>query len=249
MSICSHSVGDTNVALKSTSCRVRIVTAIHPQLFPLAKTMPMKNCVRVPAAANGGQAHPPTPFYNSTLRSEASTVVCMDLLDETMRNVAGFVGAVRLMAIWLRQRGFDSNIYAGGFGVFEISILVALLLQRGGMKGRPIFPASYSHHQLFRATIYFLATRDLCRSPLFLDTDQTLDVGVYGNFMPVFFDGAFGFNVLFKMTAWSYAKVTGALHDYLTGRLTVFSAAARSILDFSMSGRSFARSLAVLFHC
>lgn len=179
-------------------------------MFPLAKTLPDKNCVRLqrPEEAAADNTHPATPFYNATLRSECCTLPYSKLLAATSAQLEGFDDACRLGGNWLRQRSIGTGLTSGGFGQFEWAALLALLLQGGGSNGKPVLSKGYSSLQLFKATLQFIATKDLAKTP----------IGVYAssfnrvdNSAPVLYDGQRGINILFKMTEWSYRMVR---HEY-----------------------------------
>ena len=81
---------------------------------------------------------------------------------------------------------------------------MALLIQGGGTKGKPILSRGYDSYQLFKATLQYLSVRDLAASPVFVHSDSIILVDHDG---PMLFDGKTGMNILFKMTPWSYAML------------------------------------------
>ena len=91
-------------------------------------------------------------------------------------------------------------LHGGGFGGFEWDVLMSLLLEGGGPSGKPVLSASYSSYQLFKATVQFLAGRDLMRPMVMFATDVSSPQDV-----PVVYDGKRGLNILYKMTRWSYS--------------------------------------------
>ena len=186
---------------------MRLIAATSESRFPPDKIQIWRNCIRAQSETGKSGALQPTPFYNSILNSEVSSLRYHIFLQESTKKAHGFRGASVLMALWLRQRGFDSSMSQGGFGVLESSILMALLLQKGGQQDRPALSAGYSDYQLFRAFINFIATRDLVKSPLILDAAEGGCVRQIQGEIPVFLDGSQGLNVLFKMPPWSYEKV------------------------------------------
>lgn len=109
-----------------------------------------------------------------------------------------------LGSVWLRQRGLGSGLNAGGFGSFEWAYLLAILLQGGGLKGKPILSKSYNGLQLFKATLQFLSARDLATNRLLVQADRE-EIGDESG--PAVLDGPRGFNLLFKMTIPSYKNV------------------------------------------
>lgn len=87
--------------------------------------------------------------------------------------------------------------------------MMALLLQKDDRKRKPVFPKGCNGYQLFRATLQFIAASNLCLEPLNTGSEKLELVDQKG---PVFFDGARGLNILFKMTEWSY-KLVNALQS------------------------------------
>jgi U3 small nucleolar RNA-associated protein 22 len=106
--------------------------------------------------------------------------------------------------IWLRQRGFRGTISEGGFGHFEWAVLTALLLQSGGPKGQAVLSPGYSSYQLFKAVMQYLASNDLAANPVLF---RAPGVPLSKTGCPTFYDSPREHNVLFKMTAWSYAML------------------------------------------
>lgn len=183
---------------------IRIVLAADETLFPLSKTLPNKNCIRAKKdhiPHHGRCSDLSTPFYNASLRSECSSLAYLKYLHEASLQSAGFSDACRLGVLWLRQRGFRAN---GGFGPFEWACTIALLMQGGRPKGKPVLSKDYSSYQLFKATLQYLSYSDLIAMPLFIHS-SALDFIDHNQ--PMIFDGVRGMNILYKMTLWSYATL------------------------------------------
>jgi U3 small nucleolar RNA-associated protein 22 len=180
--------------------QIRILTAIDPNLFPITRTLPMKNNIRQGSSTDTTEAGEPTPYYNASLRSEATVSLYHKYLYSASQKCDSFRDACILGRTWLQQRGFSTSFQKGGFGGFEWSALISLLFEGGGPSGQPILLRSYSSYQIFKATMQFLAGRDLS-TPLFLFAS---DVPVPDG-GPVLYDGRRGLNLLFKMTPWSYS--------------------------------------------
>ncbi|RDW87198.1 rRNA-processing protein UTP22 [Aspergillus mulundensis] len=177
--------------------QIRIITAVEDTLFPISRTLPMRNNIR--HGSEGESKNEPTPFYNSCLRSEATVSLYHKALFSAAQSCESFKDACLLGRIWLKQRGFGSSSRKGGFGGFEWSVLLSFLLESGGPNGKPVLLKSYSSYQLFKATVQFLNGRDLTE-PLLLSAS---DVS-FPSKGPVIYDGKTGLNVLYKMTPWSY---------------------------------------------
>lgn len=138
------------------------------------------------------------------MRSECCTFAFLKLFHATSTQVEAFGDTCRLGSLWLRQRGFGADLGSGGFGQFEWASLLVLLLRGGGVNGKPVLSKGYSCLQIFKATLQFLAARDLVTNPLLLGAVK-LEAGDHRG--PIIFDGQRGINILFKMTVWSYKTV------------------------------------------
>ena len=187
-----------------SKCRIQIIPTAADKTFSTEKLLPEKNCIRPKDLEenNSSTKLTPTPFYNATLQADCSVTTYLKLLHAASSQCDAYKDACLLGRIWLRQRGFNSQIRKGGFGNFEWAAVMAVLLQSNPGTGVPLLSAGYSSYQLFKATLQFLANRDLAKTPFLF---QAKDVNIPksdGN--PAFFDGPRNLNILFKMTPWSY---------------------------------------------
>ena len=188
--------------------QIQIILAASATIFPLSKTLPSKNCVRTrDTSQDSSRPSEATPFYNAVLRSECSSLAFVKFLHGPSLRLSAFNDACVLGSVWLGQRGFGSNLTAGGFGQFEWACSMALLLYGGGKNGNPVLSEGYSHYQLFKAMLQYFASKDLTKYPNFVFADP---FHIDTNQMPVFFDGTRGLNILFKMSTWSYHSLRHA---------------------------------------
>ena len=207
--------------------QIRILLAASQDLFPVAKTLPKKNCIRSKGIEDPSyEGSAPTPFYNASLRSECCTKLFSEMLYAASTQSEAFRETCALGSVWLRQRGFATGLRCGGFGPFEWACLLALLMQGGGLRGKSLLSKAYNKVQLFRAMLHFLDTRDLMANPLKLHASD-LDVADLKG--PVVFDGSRGVNLLFKMTSWSY-RMVGCFHPKSRAQLTAYSYGTRLAL-------------------
>ncbi len=186
-----------------------MLPVISEKQFSISKLLPSKNCVRrgKDATTQTDQNLPPTPFYNATLRSDATVTQYLRLLHDASASCEAFKDACILGRLWLRQRGFGSDLETGGFGHFEWASTMALLMQGDGSKGHRVLSPEYSSYQLFKAMLQFLATRDLTAKPMVVRSNEA---GIAKSEGPVLFDGETGLNIIFTMTPWSYKLVSTA---------------------------------------
>ncbi|MCJ1318540.1 hypothetical protein MMC15_003870 [Xylographa vitiligo] len=173
----------------SSKCCIRIILAINSAVFEIEKTLPWKISIRSKSSDNSSTSSSPlTPVYNATLRAESSIASYLKFLHGTKAKVDGFTTACILGNIWLRQRGFATGMWKGGFGGFELESTIALLLQSGGPKGRPLLSGGYSSSQIFKAFLQFLTSTDLTKTPLILGGGNSHDQKAFKENTPVLFD-------------------------------------------------------------
>lgn len=186
---------------------IHVLVALPESTFARSKTLPSSNCVRPKGSEDdmSTRTPTPTPFYNSTLQSDANITAYLKLLHSTATTAAAFKDACILGRVWLKQRNFGSRLHQGGFGNFEWAAIMALLLQPNAVTGFQSISSGYSSYQLFKATLQFLSRGDLARKPfIFQALNITIPKSETG---PVVFDGPRGQNILFKMTPWSYSRL------------------------------------------
>ena len=192
---------DCNSGLARSKSRVRIITAIEETIFPISKTLPLRNNLSqgVPTNLSAVVAYDPIPFYNCALRSEATVATYHRYLSVIAQQFEFYKDACILGRAWLRQRGFRTSVHEGGFGGFEWAVLVALLFEGGGHAGKPLLLPSYSSYQIFKGVLQFLGGTDLTHPLIFHASDLSFPCNV-----PVIYDGRSGMNILYKMTPCSY---------------------------------------------
>ncbi|KAK3060015.1 hypothetical protein LTS18_009531, partial [Coniosporium uncinatum] len=202
--VVQSSADGSNNDFSSSNCYINIIPCVSETLFPIGKTLPDKNCVRTKGGDDNAsmEQQKPTPYYNASLRADSSMMAYLKLLHATSVSCDSFRDACVLGRIWLRQRGLSSHVQSGGFGNFEWASTMALLLQGGGPKGRPLLSSGYSSYQLFKAMLQFLASKDLQRNPLVVGQEHALTQNSVP--APTLFDGANGVNIVYKMTSSSY---------------------------------------------
>ncbi|KAL8243927.1 hypothetical protein R6Q59_010185 [Mikania micrantha] len=204
----NHLVSVILVDFTNTSAKVPkkisfTINVVFPDnLGSVEKMSPDRNCLRIASETPDQQTNQvkPTPFYNSTIRSLATTQQVDELLQHAGQKCDAFKSVCSIGQTWLDQRGFSSRPSSGGFGLFEWSYMCALLLHAGGHKDRPLFSERYSTLQLFKAMLQVLASRDLTE-PLLVRSQA---VQPTKNGSPILYDGMTGVNIFSQTTCWSY---------------------------------------------
>ncbi|SPO01363.1 related to UTP22 - U3 snoRNP protein involved in maturation of pre-18S rRNA [Cephalotrichum gorgonifer] len=182
---------------------VRIIPCAPTDLFPKTKLLPSCNCNKKSAAPTADQTKDsPTPFYNSTVKAEETFIPYLKVLTHAKNECPAFAEACLLGRTWLQQRGFSGPVSKGGFGHFEWSVMVALLLQTGRRSGGPALSSSLGSTELFKAAVQFIASTDFVKKP-FLFGDYTPGADAVRESAPVMFDPARELNIVYKMTPWS----------------------------------------------
>ncbi|EXJ59908.1 hypothetical protein A1O7_04055 [Cladophialophora yegresii CBS 114405] len=180
----------------------RISVGLAHGSIPVTKTLPTRNCLRQITPGGATNEDQPTPFYNSTVCYAASISSIDERLRATVKLSPAFAEACRIGQLWLRQRNFSSSVLSGGFGALEWALMCALLLEKGGRQGHPLFSKQYSSLQLFKAMLQVLAVRDLQKDPMLLLGAAEFELADLD--VPAFYDGSTGVNILYKMSPWSY---------------------------------------------
>ncbi|KAF1839666.1 Nrap protein [Decorospora gaudefroyi] len=191
----------------SSKCQITVLLGLPENTFAQNKLLPNSNCVRPKGNEEEAlnKTLTATPFYNNTLQSDANITAYLSLLHGIASRAEAFKDACVLGRIWLKQRGFGSELRKGGFGNFEWAAITALLLQPNAGTGAQSVSSGYSSYQLFKSTLQFLSRGDLTRKPFIF---QALDITIPdAETAPVVFDGPRGQNILFKMTPWSYLRL------------------------------------------
>lgn len=204
-----------------TGFSIRLYVAFPDDVFDAKKLLPDRNCIRIKADGISIEDLPPTPLYNSSILTSCSYSCYLKYLYTSKKMAEAFRDACVLGNLWLKQRGFGSNMNSGGFGHFEFATLMAALLEGGGEHGSKVLLHGFSSYQLFKATIRYLATQDLCDDgylSFFSIVGERSSVYKTGGFgVPTIFDKNTKINILWKMSASSY----GLLRHYadVTSRL------------------------------
>ncbi|KAB5518226.1 Nrap protein [Coniochaeta sp. 2T2.1] len=180
--------------------KVRVIPCAPDGYFPKKKITASAGLIRNVGDENTKTVHPPTPFYNSTLKAEGSFIQYLRVLKQAEKTCAAFKDACMLGRIWLQQRGFGGSVSQGGFGHFEWSILMALLLQTGGGKDTAALSPSLNSTQLFKATIQYLAAMDFSKKPFILGQAKEAPDAIKES-GPVVYDAVRQLNIAFKMSA------------------------------------------------
>ncbi|KAK4179379.1 putative nucleolar protein 6 [Triangularia setosa] len=184
--------------------RIRIIPCAPEGFFPKGKLHLGASLVRRGKDSESETPAHPTAFYNSTVAAEGSFLSYLKLLRQTEKKCAAFKKACILGRTWLQQRGFGGDASKGGFGHFEWSILLALLLQGGQKMGHAALSTSLSATQLFKAQVQFLSVMNFSEKPCVLGAEN-VDLEEHIESGPILYDFARGLNIAFKMGHWSAA--------------------------------------------
>lgn len=180
---------------------IRLIPCAPEGLFPKTKLLPSSNNNRS-GETDDKKTKSGTPFYNSTLKAEETFISYLRVLTHAKNECPALTDACALGRIWLQQRGFGSSVSQGGFGHFEWSVMIALLLQMGGRNGQAMLSNSLSSTELFKAAVQFLSTTDFNEKP-FVFGSSKINADTVKEAGPVMYDPIRELNVLYKMSPWS----------------------------------------------
>ncbi|EDO15642.1 hypothetical protein Kpol_473p1 [Vanderwaltozyma polyspora DSM 70294] len=195
-----------------TKFSINLIVGFPYGLFDPKKLLPNRNNIRV-TVENKEHILPSTPLYNFSVLSSSTHEHFLKFLYKTKKQTESFNEACILGRIWLQQRGFSSKLAhsgtLGGFGTFEFSILMAALLNGGGLNGNRIILHGFSSYQLFKGVVKYLATMDICSDGYlqFHSDTESKSSSKYVNErfqIPTLFDKVTKVNILNKMTVSSY---------------------------------------------
>ena len=180
---------------------IRLIPCAPEGLFPKTKLLPTSNNNRS-GETDDKKTKSGTPFYNSTLKAEEAFISYLRVLTHAKNECPALTDACALGRIWLQQRGFGSSVSQGGFGHFEWSVMIALLLHMGGRNGQAMLSNSLSSTELFKAAVQFLSTTDFNEKP-FVFGSSKINADTVKEAGPVMYDPIREINVLYKMSPWS----------------------------------------------
>eukprot|EP00040_Diaphanoeca_grandis_P016705 m.86493 g.86493 ORF g.86493 m.86493 type:complete len:1260 (-) comp25975_c0_seq1:66-3845(-) len=198
---------------KSTKFCIRVFPTIAEDVFKLSKLKPDRNSLRTKTGKHllpelfgdvdeeGGECA--TPYYNSTILSDALMELHLQELDK-YSDCANFVDAVRLLKVWLLQRGMRGDAF-GVFNGFCASMLLCHL-----MDTRVVFHES-SSFQMFRAAMQCLALNEWdvkgCQVGVAKATSIEGLAAFHTAFDVVFIEPSGNLNLLANMTSSQYVHL------------------------------------------
>lgn len=187
----------------STKALIYISVGLAENVFEPRKLAWDKNAIRVQLPEDSDSSLlPPTSLYNSSILSDMTALKYLKFVHSVARECEAFRDACKLGRLWLYQRGFCSAPSKGGFGHFEWSMMMAILIRA------KVLLNGYNSFQLFKGTLLFLATKDLVNGQLDFDMDKAKyketddEKSAYG--VPIALDTDHRLNILFNMSSWSY---------------------------------------------
>lgn len=123
--------------------RFKIYVAAEEKSFKLHRFLPNKNNFRLDTTTSLDVGeHPPTPYYNATIIQDLTMSQNNDFLEETIGANQNLRDGIKLLKIWLKQRGLDVGV--SGFNGFIVSMFVGWLVRE-----RKLYP-SMSSYQIVR---------------------------------------------------------------------------------------------------
>lgn len=206
----SHESSQSEYNFYKTKFSINLIVGFPYRVFEAKKLLPNRNCIRV-AQSESDLSLPATSLYNFSVLSSTTYETYLKYLYKTKKQTESFKEAAILGRLWLQQRGFSSKMAhcgsLGGFGTFEFTVLMASLLNGGGINGNKILLHGFSSYQLFKGIIKYLATMDLCTEghlQFYSDTESASKYIQEGFQTPTLYDKTTKVNILSKMSISSY---------------------------------------------
>lgn len=206
----THESSQSEYNFYKTKFSINLIIGFPYRVFEAKKLLPNRNCIRV-AHNESDLSLPATPLYNFSVLSSTTYETYLKYLYKTKKQTESFKEASILGRLWLQQRGFSSKMAhcgsLGGFGTFEFTVLMASLLNGGGINGNKILLHGFSSYQLFKGIIKYLATMDLCTEghlQFYSDTESASKYIEEGFQTPTLYDKTTKVNILSKMSISSY---------------------------------------------
>ncbi|SCU90367.1 LAMI_0E01750g1_1 [Lachancea mirantina] len=208
---CKPDAASSDYNFYKTKFSINLMVGFPYGVFDAKKLRPNKNCIRIQ-----DDKETRTPFYNFSVLSATTYDHYLKFLYKTKKQTEAFKDACMLGRLWIKQRGFTSDISycgkLGGFGPFEFATLMSALLSGGGVNGNKILLHGFSSYQLFKGVIKYLATMDLCSEGHLqfyseIDSSATVPTSRYieeGFQTPTIFDKTTKVNILNKMSLSCY---------------------------------------------
>ncbi|CAK8696286.1 unnamed protein product [Clavelina lepadiformis] len=124
----------------------------HARLHPLKSNVRKTWYDGIKCAEADERSLAPTPHYNSAILADLLMDSHLQHLHTTLKDCHGYIDAIKLLKVWLRQRELDQGY--GSFSGFLISMVVALLSSLNKIN------KAMSSYQVVRNTFQYLATTD-----------------------------------------------------------------------------------------
>lgn len=186
---------------KLSKITILIHLTTHENTFKLNRFVPWTNNVR-------GESSEllPTPHYNTSILRDLTAKKNEDFLKKSLNSHQSVLDGIKLLKIWLQQRGLDQGI--SGFSGYIISMYVAYLIQT-----RKIY-TTMSSYQIVRSVLVCLSQSDwnrrgrgvtLCSSEL-VPNQPTLDQ-FHEHFELVFIDVTGFTNICANLPLEMYLRV------------------------------------------
>ncbi|GAB5361505.1 hypothetical protein AAMO2058_000718800 [Amorphochlora amoebiformis] len=212
------------LAKKFARFEIRLLPGLPADAFPIRKLLPLRNCARPSGDTIKDEddtlTSKATPLYNQRVLEDMAFVPHLKLLHKILKGAPALAQTLRLLRVWCRQRGLYYGTDAhkstkkygggldkgGGFSGFALGLVLVYLVEQR------IMSRGMSVNQAFKATIRFLAERDLSQEPAYIkgageDGKNTVSevLGDYTKAFAASVIGPMGVNVFCRASTESYA--------------------------------------------
>ncbi|KAJ9106826.1 hypothetical protein QFC19_002954 [Naganishia cerealis] len=166
---------DKSLGIKHTQT-IRLLTAIGPDVFPLASLYPSKSNIKL---SSEDTAEPTaTPLYNTSILKDTLHKPHLLWLHAMHKTCPSFRSALALWRVWGDRRGLSGRSSGGGVGWSWFGSMVLGFIVQGGeigtgkdrsaRKPKQGLGRGLSEWQLLRAGWEFLSSTDFSKTPVYM---------------------------------------------------------------------------------
>ncbi|EFA06414.1 nucleolar protein 6 [Tribolium castaneum] len=180
---------------------IKIFATPTDNYFKLSRFLPDINNVKVDVFNVGAITEAPTIYYNASLAHDATLTLNNSFIRETLTELTNAQEAVKLIYVWLVQRGLNE-----GLGAFTDELILYFIVYLFTKKKINKYMSSY---QIVRNFWNFISDSDLSKTPLSLSDDTKPEVldSFKENYDVVLLDRSGCYNVASFLNLQVYKKI------------------------------------------
>jgi len=141
----------------------------------------------------------PTPHCNSVIMSDILMEYHLSYLQETCEKFDGLKEAIRLLKVWLHQRGFDQGY--GPFSGFLVSMILSYLIQINKIR------QGMNNFQIIRLFFNYMVQSDFAKNGISFHDDEDQIKDFQKHFSLVFIGPSGNINLFYSLSEETYEQV------------------------------------------